>query len=330
MADLYSHNRKIDSVFQLLGKHENDISYSVAWALAQSPTFLKAFLQNVIDQEIKRGSDVSIRLQQYEGTGGITDIEIESANQFYLILEAKRGWNLPSREQLELYAKRPSFRDSKAVFKRILVLSECSRGYAELHLKVHEVADVPIKPLSWRDIALLATKTRSKGSHAEKRLLNELLIYLRGLMTMQNIDSNWVYVVALAQGKPRGWGISWIDIVRKCHRYFHPVGGGRGGWPKDPANYIAFRYYGKLQSIHHIEGYEIVTNMHDRIPEIPSKEWAPHFLYTLGPEFGPSKEVRTGNIYPKGHVWCMLDTLFTCNTISDARDRSKERAKQGI
>jgi len=329
MTDLYLHNYKVDSIFQLLGEHENDISYSVAYALAQCPIFLETFLQKVIGYK-RKINNVSTCLQRYENAGGITDIEIELPNQFYLILEAKRGWNLPNRGQLELYASRPSFRNSKALSKHILILSECSREYAELHLEVHEVAGVSIKPLSWKDIAILASEARSKGSHAEKRLIDELLIYLRGLMTMQNLDSNWVYVVALAQGKPRGWGISWIDIVKRHQRYFHPVGGGRGGWPKKPPNYIAFRYYGKLQSIHHIESYEIVTNMHERIPEIPSKEWEPHFLYALGPAFGSNKEVRTGNIYPNGRVWCMLDTLFTCDTISDARDLSQKRVKQEI
>ena len=37
MTRLYLHGRQIDSVFQLLGEHENDISYSVAWALAWIP-----------------------------------------------------------------------------------------------------------------------------------------------------------------------------------------------------------------------------------------------------------------------------------------------------
>lgn len=154
MTDLYLHNSKIDSVFQLLGEHGNDISYSVAWALAQCPIFLETFLQKVI--RYKKINKVSIRLQQYEAAGGITDIEIESPNQLYLILEAKRGWNLPNRGQLELYASRPSFKNSKTPFKRILALSECSREYAELHLEAHEVAGIPVKPLSWKDIATFA------------------------------------------------------------------------------------------------------------------------------------------------------------------------------
>ena len=231
---------------------------------------------------------------------------------------------MPRHEQLQKYAER--FKHSSALLKSFVVFSECSEEYAEMHLEDHEVAGVRVEPISWKELAVLAEKAHQNGSYAEKRLISELLTYLRGVMTMQNLDSNWVYVVALGWGTPRGWHISWIDIVKKRHQYFHPVGG--SGWPKQPPNYIAFRYYGKLQSIHHIESYEVLTNMHRRIPEVKDEEWEPHFLYTLGPALSPEREVRTGNIYRSGRVWCMLDTLFTCNTISDARDLSRKRMQQ--
>jgi len=101
-----------------------------------------------------------------------------------------------------------------------------------------------------------------------------------------------------------------------------------GTWPKEPPNYIAFRYAGKLQSIHHVEDSEVFTNPHDEFTEIPSKEWEPHFLYTLGAAFRPGHNVPMGKIFPNGRVWCMLDTLFTSKTISQARDLSKQRDKK--
>lgn len=329
MIELYLHNRKIDSVFQLLGEHENDMSFSLAWALTQCPAFLNTFLRAIIGHKL-RTQDCVVRMQQHESGGGFTDIEIESPSYFYLIMEAKRGWNLPGNKQLKLYASRSSFISSNAPFKRIIALSECSREYAELHLKARDILGVHIEPLSWQDIIRFVKSARSGSTHAGKRLLDELQTYIRGIMTMQKIDSNWVYVVALAYGTPPGWHISWIDIVKKHRRYFHPVGGGRGGWPKEPPNYIAFRYYGKLQSIHHIEGYEVITNIHERIPEIPDVTWEPHFLYRVGKGFGPDKEIKTGNIYRNGRVWCMLDTLFTCDTISAARDLSRKRESQSV
>lgn len=329
MAELYLHKHQVESVFQLLGYQENDISRAVAHALARCPFFLRKFLARAIHWT-GNIDNVVIRLQHHEPAGGFTDIEIEAPGQFYIIVEAKRGWILPTRGQVEKYVGRKSFKNSRAPIRHLVILSECSQEYAGLFLEPHAVSGIPIEPLSYRGVVTLARAARQRGSYAERHLLDELLTYLRGVMTMQQIDSNWVYVVALAQGKPKGWGISWIDIIKIKHRYFHPVGGGRGGWPKEPPNYIAFRYYGKLQSIHHIEEYEVFTNPHEKIPEIPEEKWGPHFLYRLGPAFGPSREVRTGNIYRSGRVWCMLDTLFTCDTISAARDLSQKRKKQEV
>jgi hypothetical protein len=322
MTELFLYKRKVNSVFHLLGERENHITYSVAWALAQSPAFLNAFLKRMIGLTADPDS-VTIRLQHHEKEAGITDIEIESPGQFFLIVEAKRGWNLPSLKQLETYACRPSFTTSAGVLKRIVPLSECSREYAVHNLGCEKIAGIDLQPASWKEMATLAQQAQKGASHAEKHLLQELLTYLRGLMSMQDIDSNWVFIVSLGPGTPKGWSISWIDIVEKKRAYFHQVG---DRWPKEPPNYIGFRYNGKLQSIHHIEESEIFKDPHDKFPEIPSMNWRPHFLYKLGPNFAPSRDVKTGNIFPSGHAWCMLDTLFTSQTISQAWDISKKRA----
>lgn len=269
MTDLLLHGRKVESVFHLLGDHENDLTYSAAWALAQSPRFLNAFVRTTMGIQPALDS-VVIRLQQSEKDSGITDIEIESPGKFFLIVEAKCGWTLPSKQQLETYAARPTFTANNKAIRRILALSECSPEYALVKLKATTIRDVKIHHVSWKEIAAIATQAQRGGSHAERRILGELLTYLRGVMTMQNVDSNWVYVVSLGSGTPEGWGISWIDVVKKKRRYFHPVG---GNWPKEPPNYIGFRYYGMLQSIHHIDGYEIFDNPHDKFSEIPSDNW---------------------------------------------------------
>jgi len=323
MAELLLHNKKVESVFHLLGERENDITYSVAWALAQSPCFLNAFVVDTLGIT-PDSSAVVVRLQQHEKQAGITDIEIESPGKFFLIVEAKRGWNLPSLKQLQTYARRRSFVANRGLPRRILVMSECSHEYALLNLETRKIAGVEIHPISWKQIARLAVEAQNDSSHAERPILRELLTYLRGLMTMQNLNSNWVFVVSLGSDTPKGWKISWIDIVKKRRRYFHPVG---NRWPKEPPNYIAFRYHGKLQSIHHIEGYEIFENPHDKLAEIPRKvQWGPHFLYTLGPAFSPARELRTGpRIQRNRWAWCMLDTLFTSKTISDAERLSKRR-----
>ena len=323
MTEILLHGRRVESVFNLLGEHENDLTYSLAWALSQSPHFLKGFIRSTLNIQPKL-ENVTIRLQHSEKDAGITDIEIESPGEFFIIVEAKRGWNLPGKTQLEKYAAVEWFFGKQAVSIKILVLSECSREYALMHLAATKINEIEISPISWKTLPRSRNKARQGSTHAEKRILTELLTYFGGLMNMQNVDSNWVYVVSLGSGTPNGWKLSWIDVVEKRRRYFHPVG---GGWPKEPPNYVAFRYQGKLQTIHHIEGYSVFDDPHSEFPEIPSEKWGPHFLYTLSPAFAPTNEVKTGNIYPSGRVWCMLDTLFLAKTISEARDLSNQRTE---
>ena len=236
----------------------------------------------------------------------------------------QKGWNLPGRTQLEKYGNRLSFKESQASVKLILVLSECRTEYANANLEIDNVSGIPIRSLSWQKVAELARKARSKSSHSEKRVIDELLAYLEGLISMQDVYSNMVFIVALSYKKPEKWSISWIDIVKEKKFYFHPVG---KGWPKDPPNYIGFRYYGKLQSIHHIEGYEIFNNPNEKFSEIPEKKWEPHFLYKLGPAIVPPREVKSGNIRNR-HDWCMLDTLLISNTISKANTITKKRKER--
>lgn len=307
-----------------MGYKENDISHSTAWVLGKCESMLKILVKDICGLDKFNIYDVEICVQEYDKGSGITDIEIKDGKEFFIIIEAKRGWILPSKDQLLKYSNRETFRKSIAKHKMIVTLSECSRDYADHHLEVKNANGIPIKHVSWKDIHLFAEEAYSTASNSEKRLLRELQLYLRGLVTMQNHTSNEVYVVSLGSGKPDGCSLTWIDIVKQNNKYFHPMGG--SGWPKEPPNYIAFRYHGKLQSIHHIEGYVISTNMHSEIAEMPDKEWDdPHFIYTLGPAIIPSKEVKTGSIYPNGRVWCHLDTLLTCDTISEARDLTKKR-----
>ena len=268
--------------------------------------------------------DVTVLNQQYDAVTGITDIEVTDDKTFHIILEAKRGWLLPGAEQLTKYSTRTDFVAKPVAHKHIVSLSECSQTYANLYLPFHEVNGIPVSHLSFSEVYQMAKEARSASNYEQKHLLDEFTEYLGGIMTMQNKTSNWVYVVALSHGYYEGCELSWIDIVKKHNKYFCPVGG--NGWPKEPPNYIAFRYDGKLQAIHHIEGYTVTRNIHELIPEMPDEEWSEnHFVYSLGPAIVPRKTVKTGNIYRSGRVWAMLDTLLTCDTISEARDISYAR-----
>lgn len=323
MGTIKAYGKEVLSIFQLMGNNENDITKSIAWVLNQCPAFLKHFIRGILGIEIDPDA-VEIIYQNYDSEYGITDIEIKDNSTFHIIIEAKRGWILPGVEQLSKYSLRNSFIKNDVKHKAIVSMSECSEEYAKGNLVLSVPNGVPVIHVSWRKIYTLTEISRKDSNNTQKRLLEELQMYLKGVMTMQTKDSNWVFVVVLGKGKPQGSNLSWKDIVNKEGKYFHPVG--INGWPKEPPNYIAFRYDGKLQSIHHIEDYVVTKNMHDEIGEMPDEEWEDnHFVYSLGPAIIPSKLIRTGKIYRNGRVWAMLDTLLTADTVSEARDISKKR-----
>jgi hypothetical protein len=317
-GDLYLYGKEIQSVFELLGKDENDITFSIGWALSQSPHFTSAILSRIFSRPINV-NDAAIRLQEYKANGGITDIEIFD-NDVHVIIEAKRGWWLPNKKQLLRYY--PRFRNIPTEHQALVVMAECSHEFAKRHLP-NAIKDVPFHYLNWKDIAGLCKIVR--GTHAEKRLLDHLRSYLRRIVKMQKQESNLVYVVSLGSGKPKSSDISWQDIVNKRLRYFHQTEG--NGWPKEPPNYLGFRYAGKLQSIHHVESWQVVEGLQEYIPEIKSrlKKGMKLFLYKLGKPIVPTKIIRTGNLYMNGRIWAMLDLLLTCDTISEARDLTKKR-----
>ena len=149
MAQISIYGKPITNVFQLLGEYENDISYSIGWALAQSPNFLQAFIQEVTGQSFDQ-DDVTIRLQAYKRDKGFTDFEIVLHERFYLIVEAKRHWQFPTHDQLAKYASRDEFIQSPAPVKKLLVINDCSQEYADhffvdRHIDGYEVDVLPYR-----------------------------------------------------------------------------------------------------------------------------------------------------------------------------------------
>lgn len=325
MPNLISYGNEIRSIFQLLGTKENDITLSISWALANCPIFAQMII-NQIFNEVKSAGDYVVLNQNYDRNTGVTDIEITDHNNYHIIFEAKRGWWLLSSEQLTKYSIRNDFANSPVKNKAIVSMSECNQDYANNYLPFKSVNNIPIFHLSWREIDTIALNANTNSNHAQKHLLTELREYLKGIITMQNIDSNWVYVVSLSNGLvEQSDNLHWNEIVEKYNRYTCPQG---NHWPNEAPNYIAFRYNGKLQSIHHIENYTVVKNIHTVFSEYPDKEEkVPCFVFDLGSPIKPAKEVKTGKIYPSGRVWAMLDLLLTCDTISEARDKSQERKR---
>lgn len=316
---MFLHRRQVHSVFDLLGHRENDITYSVGWALAQCPQFRRAFLKYVFGPDAEDTEVRQVALQHRGGDEGITDIELKGED-LHLIVEAKRGWQVPTERQLRLYE--PRLRRERRRFTGLVAMSECGPEFAARCL-VRDVDGIPVKHLGWREVERLTRVQRAR--HAEKRLLEQLRSYFEEFVMMQPQDSNLVYVVALGTGLPPKSSVSWIDIAVKHRRYFHPVGG--SGWPKEPPNYIGFRYHGRLQSIHHIEAYKVVKEFAPDIPGVEFSAKGDHFMYTLGPAIKPAHDVVTGKVFRNGRVWAALDLLLTSKSVSEARDKTKARRR---
>ncbi len=333
MVELIAHGQIVDTIFDLFGNLENDITKSIAWALAKCPKLLESVIYFLTDCEVE-AADVLIRYQVSEEDKGITDLEIIDNKNIFIIIEAKRGWVLPGYEQLYMYSERESFKQNPAQKKMIVSMSECSEEYAYNNLA--NVEGTVIKHLSWKKICCLIEQSKICSTNKEKYILDEIERYIGRIMTSQNKNTNKVYVVSLSynlcdittvDGKVLTGDITYVDIVKKQHKYSCPVGGGKGGWPKEPLTYIAFRYDGKLQAVHHIESYEITDELYKFIPGFPKeKSSCMHFVYTLGPAIVPQKEVRTGkSIVMSNRVWADIDTLLTSDTITEAMQITKAR-----
>jgi hypothetical protein len=320
-SELMIGNRVVENVFQLLGKHEDDISAAIAWSLHSSVHLMTALLTHSTGSK-QTDADVIVHVHRHESDHGITDIELYAHDKFHLLIEAKQGWIVPALEQLEKYVSRRSFNASSSPVKKMITLSAASEQYAKKRLGVSKIGGIPLQHISWSTLLDLIEAASILSGNKEKAVLRQLKEYLKMNMGSQRLDSNWAYVVALASGTPNGWSTSWIDVVVKHGKYFHPVG---SGWPKEPPTYIAFRYSGKLQSVHFIAKWEIIDDLSSACPGIPESPVEAHFLYTLGPAIIPVRTIRTGRLFRNGRVWAAIDTLLTSDTISSARDETQKR-----
>ena len=327
MTELILHDRPVPTVFDLAGHDENDMTAALGWGLARSAAFLRAFGRRVAPGVSLTGAE--IRLQEFDAAdGGYTDIEVLS-DELHVIVEAKKGWWLPSTEQLRRYEHR--FATRARQHQRVVVLTQIGAEEVVRHALAGWSPPAPAtdEVLGWAELFKLARDASHTGPLHERRVASELATYLRGVAEMRDTDSNSVYVVALGSGAWAGWGdMTMIRIVEETGRYFFPATG--KNWPKMAPNYMGFRYRGTLQSIHHVESYVIHGNPYIEIPGAPDLPWdEPHYVLRLGPPIRPDHEVRTGpSIVQANRVWCDIDLLLTSATITDALVATRARRSE--
>ena len=319
--------KRMDTFFHLLGNNENAMTISLGWCMSQVPSFLDC-LGDALDTPNLSTHNAIIRLQKHQRGTGITDLEIYAPGYAAWIIEAKRGFTVPSADQLERFSVRLAQPDYRSTKRGLVVLAASDRNNQWLSRKLpHRIGLIPFHALSWREIQRMAEEARNDAGRSGKNLLRQFHTYLGSEGNMQDQHSNWLYVVSLSRSTFGGGVTKFIDVVERHRMYFHPVGGGPGGWPVEPPNYMAFRYNGKLQSIHHVDDYDVVTDVGPFFPNQPSEEWHPTFLYRLGPPICSARKIPIGGNWRARRVWCFIDTLLTSDTVAEALEATKQRVK---
>ena len=318
-------SRQPTNCFGLGSRDENSATFALAWMLEQSPALRGGLLEHC--GAACDSSRIAIECQRHEREGGFTDIEIRAGADLHAIVEAKAGWSIPDRAQLLRYAAR--FMATPTRTRLLITLSAASSEYAGRRLEA--IDGVQLVHLSWTELLQLIERTRSRTrSTLEKGWLRQLALHIQEFAVMRNPFDSRCYVVALKRAPMTdASALTWVDVVEKQRRYFHPYG---KHWPLVAPAYLGFRYDGHVQSVHHVEHVEVVDSLRSVDARWPDDE-GPAVLYRLGVAMKPAKPLSSKGVYPSGRVWVALDLLLSgaCSTMGDARKRTAEReAKAGL
>jgi hypothetical protein len=310
-ALLTRHGREVSSVFDLLGRDENDLTAAFGFALACSPGLLRRIVQRVAPGTDEEGT--VLRLESRD-SGGRTDLEISTGDHL-IVVEAKRGWLVPGETQLAKYAPRIGAHGSGV----LVSLSAASPAWA-LQTLPETVQGVPVAHLSWEQVLLDLTDARGATRGQERAWLAEFSDYLRKAIRMRDPADSWTYCVVVNNERPGGGGpCTFREFVTTEGCYFHPYGWGKG-WPRTPPNFLAFRWDGKVQRVCRVTRAEVIQDLQSRWPGIPqtTETIRPHALYHLGSPL-PGTPIPSGTTYRAARIWVILDHLLTSPTLKDAR-----------
>ena len=323
---MFIRNTTPASCFGLGGCDENAGTAALGWCLDQVLALRQEVLKSLgcyPEAELVVGSQV------FAEDRGFTDLELTSGTALHAIFEAKLGWRVPTTGQLERYL--PRLLRSQAQTKVIVSVSAADSAWARRHLP-YELAGVPVTHLSWSDLRGMAQRAQeSTRSPIDRVWLSQLINHLQEYSMTSNVFDSRAYVVSLNRSRIQSSNpLTWIDVVVKKGKYFHPIGGSdRSGWPVIPPSYIGFRYLSEFRSVHFIERVDVTDHIQEIDPRWPNTN-SPHFVYTLGPAMAPVKPMPLGAIHPSMRNWVALDLLLSgkATDYKDAIDRMRERIRQ--
>ncbi len=319
MVALTRYGTDVGSVFDLAGSKENDLTAALGFTLDRCPQLCSAIVNRVAEAaNIQPSGDMSLALEVSDSEGR-TDLELRLGDSL-LIFEAKRGWHLPTREQLAQYTGRIRHGTGRGA---LVTLSQASPALAAHHLPT-EISGVAVVHLPWRAVLEDITTVRPTCRGHQRIWLDELQTYLRGVIRMRSVSDSWTYSVVLNNERPNGSRFTFLEYVTDELTYFHPYG--TGGWPTEPPNFLAFRWNGAVRRIHRVEDYDVVPTLLDRYPELPEEElrMRPHAVYKLSARrLPPLEPIPNGATYRAARLWVLLDQLQTADSLAEAIERTR-------
>lgn len=126
---LQIHREEASSLFRLIGKNENALTYALGYSFCHNPDFLIRFLKGVGVFEKVKGKryvkDVcngSVALQHFNSDkSGIKDILIE-VGEYRIVIEAKTDNSYPTNRQILKYVDQELNRDWQSYSKRFVLI----------------------------------------------------------------------------------------------------------------------------------------------------------------------------------------------------------------
>ncbi|MBS9535886.1 hypothetical protein KIH27_20075 [Mycobacterium sp. M1] len=319
MAELKRHGTDVTSVFDLVGRDENDLTAALAFALSRSPVMAKTLLQRVWPEAGKASWGKMALALEVRDQDGRTDLEIRLPDAL-LIIEAKRGWGLPEKAQLRRYARRITKGPGAGV---LITLSQASPELAAMKLP-SDIDGVAVRHLAWGDVLADISSARHGKRGQERLWLEEFRAYLQEVVRVRRIEDSWTYCVAINNEMPADGGkYTFLEYITKAKCYFHPFG--TNGWTTEPPNFLAFRWSGAVQRIYRVKHAEVVPSLLQRWPKLkksPRTE-RPHVVYDLGAQLPPFEPIPNGAPYRANRLWVLLDQLQTADTLKAAHDATR-------
>lgn len=197
LVPLTRYGRDVSSVFDLLGRNENDLTAAFGFTLAPSPGLLYRIVRRLVPEADV--DDAELRLETSgAGEDGRTDLEISTGRQL-IVIEAKRGWLVPGEIQFSKYADRVARHGGGL----LVSLSAASPDWARLALPA-AVAGVPVRHLPWGEIRQDVADARTAARGQERAWLDEFTEYLRKAIRMRDPADSWTYCVVISNKRPGG------------------------------------------------------------------------------------------------------------------------------